>query len=346
MPPQSDRRTVRTVRRSDTEQRDEQKLPAMGEVFNPYGMFNGVWVPESLLKCSDICVAGRLLFGLLARFAGRDGRCFPSVETLAKEMGMSARQIQRLLTKLCRAGFLRRDPQYRSNGSQRSNAYYFLYHSSLAPAIAVATSSADLLSKSANRLTKGGGDTDVTPPANVTPGTTEMSPLEEIQSNSRIENSSSSLPEPEGKRPAAAADPLPTQYPKSTARFRDFFPRTTDSVIGRIVRAISDTCPDATDEDIAAVVYVAHDQHSPGLWVNTMPLTVQLFVQHRKPKPTHPPKCSVCKDGGLLWDEGNRPSWCPAACAAAKAQRDKFPAFVDEWRREFAEEPRDGVAHR
>jgi len=111
-----------------------QELPNIGEPFNPYGMFNGIWVPESLLRCTAISASAILLYGRLAKYAGRDGRCFPSVETLALELGMTVRQVQRLLWQLCNAKFLRRNAQYRPNGSQTANAYVFLYHAALAPA--------------------------------------------------------------------------------------------------------------------------------------------------------------------------------------------------------------------
>jgi GntR family transcriptional regulator len=111
----------------------KRQLPNIGDPFNPYGMFNGIWVPESLLRCPEISASAKLLYGRLARYAGRDGRCFPSVETLAVELGMTARQVQRLLWQLCNANFLRKDAQYRPNGSQTANAYVFLYNASLAP---------------------------------------------------------------------------------------------------------------------------------------------------------------------------------------------------------------------
>jgi len=72
------------------------KLPNIGDPFNPYGMFNGIWVPEALLRCPDLSPSAKLLYGRLARFAGENGRCFPSVETLAVELGMTARQGVRL----------------------------------------------------------------------------------------------------------------------------------------------------------------------------------------------------------------------------------------------------------
>jgi GntR family transcriptional regulator len=116
------------------QQRNNERTLVVGEVINPYGMFNGIWIPESLVKSSDIPASAKLLFGQLARFAGKYGRCFPSVSKLAVELGITRRQVERLTALLCKAGFLRKDAQYRANGSQTSNAYFFLYHASLTPA--------------------------------------------------------------------------------------------------------------------------------------------------------------------------------------------------------------------
>lgn len=109
---------------AETANHDKNRtLPNIGDVFNPDGMFNGIWVPESSLKCPDLSSSANLLYGRLARFAGENGRCFPSVETLATELDLTARQVQRLLGQLRSAGFLRKDSQYRPNGLLTSNAH-------------------------------------------------------------------------------------------------------------------------------------------------------------------------------------------------------------------------------
>src|ERR1017187_4987937 len=51
-----------------------QRLPDIGDVFNHYGMFTCIWIPESLLKCPDISPSAKLLYGRLARFAVRRSR--------------------------------------------------------------------------------------------------------------------------------------------------------------------------------------------------------------------------------------------------------------------------------
>jgi hypothetical protein len=52
-----------------------------GEPFNPYRMFNGVFIPEGLMRCPWINPGAKLAWGRLARYAGEDGRCYPTVKT-------------------------------------------------------------------------------------------------------------------------------------------------------------------------------------------------------------------------------------------------------------------------
>jgi Helix-turn-helix domain len=303
--------------------RQHAKRPQIGEVFNPNGMFNGIWVPESLLKCAGISTSAKVLYGRLARFAGVDGCCFPSQETLARELGMTVRQVQRLLAQLCAAGFLRKVAQYRPNGSQTANAYVFLYHAALTPAPV----------REAPRFTAAaperpsphlGGD------MNVTGGMTSMSPLEDSQLNADLVKSSSSAKESEGPSAPAAA-PNPDRYPRATARLREYFPRTSRSLMGRILRAILAACPEGTDEDIAAAVHLERDQKSPGLWVHTLPKQVRKVIERRVVTAAPIPKCVLCGDAGITWDSLGKASWCATDCAAAEEQRLRNASFVDAW---------------
>jgi hypothetical protein len=47
-----------------------------GEPFNPYRMFNGLYIPEGLARCPWISPGAKLAWGRLARYAGEDGRCY------------------------------------------------------------------------------------------------------------------------------------------------------------------------------------------------------------------------------------------------------------------------------
>ena len=55
------------------------------------------------------------------------GSCFPAVKTIAKEMKISARTVQRAVNDLVSAGFLRREYRMRKhNAGQSSNLYTLL----------------------------------------------------------------------------------------------------------------------------------------------------------------------------------------------------------------------------
>lgn len=59
----------------------------------------------------------------LARFANKEGECFPSQTTLAKRLGMSRMQVSREINKLETLGLIEVKPQFGANGEQRANLY-------------------------------------------------------------------------------------------------------------------------------------------------------------------------------------------------------------------------------
>lgn len=115
------------------------KRPTIGDTINPYQMFFSALVPKSLLKC-DISDGAKLLYGLLAYYAGKDGRCFPWVDTLAHEMGVSDDTITRRLTELEKRGFIARIRR----GPGRPTYYRFKLHRSLAESMRCASDPAEL----------------------------------------------------------------------------------------------------------------------------------------------------------------------------------------------------------
>jgi hypothetical protein len=80
----------------------QQQLPelAPGDVFNPFGLFYGAWIPEAILRSTDITPSEKLVAARLFRYAGKGGVAFPSVEELAREVGLSLRQVKYCLTSL------------------------------------------------------------------------------------------------------------------------------------------------------------------------------------------------------------------------------------------------------
>lgn len=82
-------------------------------------MRNYTIIPNEILGASQLSVQARYLLCVLLKYCGQDEWCFPSQETLAKEVGCSARYIRRLLEELLHAGVIVKTRR----GFNRSNTY-------------------------------------------------------------------------------------------------------------------------------------------------------------------------------------------------------------------------------
>jgi len=72
----------------------------VGQPFNPFKLFNGIFIPDALVLARGISAGAKITYGRLARYAGENGECYPAVPTLASEIGLSERQTQRYLAEL------------------------------------------------------------------------------------------------------------------------------------------------------------------------------------------------------------------------------------------------------
>ncbi len=62
-------------------------------------------LPLSIVR-SDLPQSAKLLYGRLLLYAGKNGRCNPSHATLGAEIGVSPRQVSKLLASLSAAGLI------------------------------------------------------------------------------------------------------------------------------------------------------------------------------------------------------------------------------------------------
>ena len=99
----------------------------VGQAFNPFGLFTGIFIPDALVRSITISAGAKLTYGRLARYAGQDGNCYPAVPILAAEIGMSTRQTQNYLAELERHKLIRRVCRF-AGRAQTSNAFQFLWH--------------------------------------------------------------------------------------------------------------------------------------------------------------------------------------------------------------------------
>jgi Helix-turn-helix domain len=98
-----------------------------GAPFNPYRMFRGLFIPEGLARYTWISPGAKLAWGRLARYAGEDGRCYPTMKTLGAEIGVGERQAQKYRAELERAKLIRRVSRC-AGRARTSNAFEFLWH--------------------------------------------------------------------------------------------------------------------------------------------------------------------------------------------------------------------------
>ena len=100
----------------------------LGEPFNPYKLFTGVFIPDALVRTPQISAGAKLAYGRLSRYAGEDGDCHPSVKTLARELGIKERQAQRYLSELQANGLVRSFPRFKAPNVRDTNGFVFLWH--------------------------------------------------------------------------------------------------------------------------------------------------------------------------------------------------------------------------
>lgn len=96
----------------------------MSERFNPWRLFYGSQVPNWLLERKEVSAGAKLTYARLAQYAGESGVCKPRQATLAKELGVSDRQVRYYLSELEKLALI----ECQQMGLSQANRYFFLRH--------------------------------------------------------------------------------------------------------------------------------------------------------------------------------------------------------------------------
>jgi hypothetical protein len=96
-------------------------MPAPGDIFNPWRMFNGCFIPNAVLRCRDLSARAKLVFGRLCQYAGENGEAFPSYRVLAQEVGVERRRAISAVRELEDFGLIRTVSRWRNDGAPSSN---------------------------------------------------------------------------------------------------------------------------------------------------------------------------------------------------------------------------------
>lgn len=58
--------------------------------------------------------------------AGQDGKCYPAIGTIAKELRLSRSTVKRAIADLEKNGCIRKEQRWRENGGKSSNMFYLI----------------------------------------------------------------------------------------------------------------------------------------------------------------------------------------------------------------------------
>ena len=83
-------------------------------------------LPKSAARDHQLANAPFRCLSALAAYADIEGKCWPSVMTLAQDLGIQPRTVQKHLRELEYRGYIQRIAQYRDSGGQTSNLYKIL----------------------------------------------------------------------------------------------------------------------------------------------------------------------------------------------------------------------------
>lgn len=98
-----------------------------GRSFNPGGVFSAVWIPPVILQDPRLSPTAKLCYGRIANRCGHKEYCWPSQESLAQDLLVTVRTVQRSLDELEEAGHIGREQR----GHKRTNQYRLLWSQKL-----------------------------------------------------------------------------------------------------------------------------------------------------------------------------------------------------------------------
>lgn len=76
------------------------------------------------LYSSELPHRARAVYMYLRDRADQEGKCYPAIGTIAKELKLSRSTVKRAITDLEKACYLRKEQRWRENGGKSSNLYF------------------------------------------------------------------------------------------------------------------------------------------------------------------------------------------------------------------------------
>lgn len=73
---------------------------------------------------SELPHRARSVYMYLHDRADKDGKCYPGIGTIARELHLSRSTVKRAIADLEKSGHLRKEQRWRENGGKSSNLYF------------------------------------------------------------------------------------------------------------------------------------------------------------------------------------------------------------------------------
>lgn len=73
---------------------------------------------------SELPHRARSVYMYLYDHADKDGKCYPAIGTIARELKLSRSTVKRAIADLEQSGRLRKEQRWRENGGKSSNLYF------------------------------------------------------------------------------------------------------------------------------------------------------------------------------------------------------------------------------
>lgn len=83
------------------------------------GLFSAIYADSLPSRAKSV-------YCCLKDHADRQGQCWPSIATIARETGLSRSTVKRAILDLERAGYLKKEQRWRENGGKSSLLYTLL----------------------------------------------------------------------------------------------------------------------------------------------------------------------------------------------------------------------------
>jgi len=76
------------------------------------------------LYSSELPHRARAVYMYLSDRSDKEGKCYPAIGTIAKELKLSRSTVKRALADLEKSGYLRKERRWRENGGKSTSMFY------------------------------------------------------------------------------------------------------------------------------------------------------------------------------------------------------------------------------